>query len=90
MSELIDQRNAEAASVLQETFTSLRYLTDERGSRTDVVLSLDSWKQLIDWLETVDDRLALEGWLPALRQGPQQAGALRWSEIEDEWLSEDV
>lgn len=90
MDGTIKVRDREVAEVLQETLGAVRYLTDERGSRTDVVLSLDRWERLIAWLETLDDRLALTEWLPALRRGPQQTGALTWRDVADEWLAEDV
>lgn len=80
----------DVAEVLQETLGAVRYLTDDQGSRTDVVLPLERWEQLIAWLETLDDRLALEAWLPALREGPRQTGALAWGDVADEWLAEDV
>ncbi len=90
MGGTVKVRDREVAEVLQETLGAVRYLTDERGSRTDVVLSLDRWERLIAWLETLDDRLALEEWLPVLRGGPRQTGVLPWRDVADEWLSEDV
>lgn len=90
MEETINYGDRDVAQLLQETVGKVRYLTDEQGSRTDVVLSLDRWERLVAWLETLDDRLALEAWLPALREGPRQKGALAWEDVADEWLAEDV
>ena len=76
MGKIVTTKEKEVTEVLQESLGAVRYLTDERGSRTDVVLSVDAWERLIAWLETLDDRRALDTWLPALSEGPRQTSAL--------------
>ncbi len=90
MTVLVPESTKDAAKVLDELFSSARYLVDAQGSRTDVVLSLLAWEKLLAWLEDVDDRIIIQEWLPRLQAGPASSGALRWEDVSDEWDDEEA
>ncbi len=52
---------------LETALTSARYLVDTTGSKTDVVLPLPVWKDLLLWLEELDDLAIAQEWLPRLQ-----------------------
>jgi hypothetical protein len=37
------------------------------------------------YLSEVEERAIVQEWLPKLKAGPYQSGALRWEDIEGEW-----
>ena len=71
--------------LIHEILTSARYLIDAKGGKTDVVLSLPIWKNLIALLEELEDRQIVKEWLLKLQAGPHSSGALRWEEVKAEW-----
>ncbi|MEZ4865115.1 MAG: hypothetical protein R3C14_27615 [Caldilineaceae bacterium] len=75
---------------LTEVAASVRYMTDARGDRTDVVLPLPLWEKLIEWLEDVEDRTLTRLWQQKLSQGPKVTGALRWDTVADEWDDDET
>ena len=77
----IDETN----SLFNEILHSARYLVNNEGSKTDVVLSLGNWNKLLTLLEELDDRKVVQDWLPQLESGPVLSGALRWEDVKEEW-----
>jgi hypothetical protein len=67
------------------TIASVRFVVDPTGNKTDVVVPWAAWQELLAWLEEADDRAVVREWLPRLKAGPTRGGALRWSDIADEW-----
>jgi hypothetical protein len=77
MSTAETPQNIKANAPLSELVASVRYLVDESGLKTDVVLPLASWEELLVWLEDLEDRAMVRAWLPQLKEGPSASGALR-------------
>jgi hypothetical protein len=75
--------------LLREVLSSARYVVDSGGSKTDVVLSLSTWENLLALLEDLDDRLVVKEWLSRLQAGPFASGALRWEDVSAEWEDDD-
>jgi hypothetical protein len=55
---------------ISETITSVRYVTDSNGEKTDVLIPLSAWKTLlatwkktIELLEDQEDKAILQEWL---------------------------
>ncbi len=74
--------------VRNEVIKSLRYIIDEQGRRTAVLLDIREWELLLNWIETVTDRkIAVEALEELQKSGgrPQQAGWLAWDDISEEW-----
>ena len=68
-----------------EALQSVQYVT-VKGKRFAVV-SADDWDALVEWLETLEDiQLAREAFteLKAFDGDRQQAGWLRWEDVEEE------
>jgi hypothetical protein len=70
---------------LGKVLSSARYLINAQGHQTDVVLSLAAFQNLLALLEDLDDRRIIQEWLPKLTTGPVATGALRWSQVAEEW-----
>ena len=65
------------AKLLNEVLSSARYLVDAKGGKTDVVLSLSVWRNLLALLEDLGDRAVVREWLPKLHAGPVTSEALQ-------------
>lgn len=89
MAVLSSESNKDVTELLDEVLSSARYLVSPKGGKTDVVLSLSAWKNLLALLEELDDRLVVKEWLPRLQAGPQTSGALNWEEVSAEWEDDD-
>ncbi len=85
MAILTANPQVQVTQILKEVTGSARYLVNPGGSPTDVVVSMAAWEKLLDWLETLDDRVVAQEWLPRLQAGPVAAGALRWAESGMTW-----
>lgn len=90
MSTLTVDSNKSMTTILNEVMLSARYLTDHVGDRTDVVLPLDVWENLLEWLENLDDRKIIQEWLPRLKVGPVASGAVKWDNIVESWDDDDA
>lgn len=75
---------------MRELVASVRFLVDPVGNKTDVVVPWAAWEELLAWLEEADDRAIAREWLPSLKAGPDKSGALRWSDVADEWNDEST
>jgi hypothetical protein len=67
-----------------EALKSAQYVVDKNGHRTGVLLTMQAWQSLMDWIEDIADaRLATEA-LTALQAAggrPEEAGWLAWDDI---------
>ncbi len=80
---------------LPKTLTTLRYVTDARGQKTDVLVPLatweallTSWKQLIERLEDEEDRAILREWLDKRAAGEGENMTL--DELERELIADGL
>lgn len=48
-------------------------------------MSLSIWKNILAWFSELEERAIIKEWVPKLKIGPYQSGALRWEDIEAEW-----
>lgn len=80
--------SAKTRAPIGELVASARYLVNEAGIKTDVVLPLARWEELLDWIEDLEDRSVVRAWLPRLREGPVASGALEWDEVAGDWDDE--
>ncbi len=85
MTVLTPEPTKEVFNLMAEALSSVRYLVDASGDKTDVVLSLPVWEKILGWLEDVDDRIVVQEWLPRLQAGPAASGAVRWDDVSAEW-----
>jgi len=68
-----------------ELLQSVQFVVYPDGRPAAVQMSMDAWNILLDWMEDVEDRTFVKANLAKLRQGPRQAGALRWDDVRDDW-----
>ena len=61
---------------IKEVLTTVRYVTDARGEKTDVLIPLAAWKalltsweQLMEMLEDQEDKAILQEWLEKRARG---------------------
>lgn len=74
--------------VIEETLRSVQFVVDHEGRQTAVLLDIQTWETLINWIETVTDTRIASQILTELKQAggrPEQAGWLDWNEINEEW-----
>jgi len=67
-----------------EALKSAQYVVDKHGHRTAVLLTIQSWQSLMDWIEDIADaHLATEALtaLQATGGRPEDAGWLAWDDI---------
>ena len=74
---------------ITEALTTVRYVTDSNGERTDVLISMTAWKALllhwkalIDALEDQEDYAILQEWLEERAEG--QADMISLEALEQE------
>lgn len=75
-----------------DALKSAQYVVDQQGHRTAVLLTMQSWQSLVQWIEDMADvHLAAEALtaLQAANGRAEQAGWLAWDEIRQEWGEED-
>jgi hypothetical protein len=66
---------------------AVQFVTDNEGRRTGVLLDIEAWESIVDWMENATDaRLAVK----ALKEldaggGPQGAGWTSWDEVREDW-----
>jgi len=85
MTILSHESTKDISRIINEVLSSARYLVDAKGGKTDVVLSLSVWSNLLALLEDLDDRAVVKEWLQRLHAGPSPSGALRWDDVAAEW-----
>ncbi len=71
--------------------TAVQYVTDSEGQRTGVLLGIEAWESLVDWMENaIDIRVAAKA-LTELQAsgGPQKAGWLAWEDVREDWGDEE-
>jgi hypothetical protein len=80
---------------LPKSLTTLRYVTDACGQRTDVLIPLatweallTSWKRLIEQLEDEEDRAILREWLAKRASG--EAETIPLDELEREPIADGL
>jgi hypothetical protein len=79
-----------APAVLEDVFRSVRFVMGQEGQETGVLLEIEDWQILLDWLEDLEDRALVQSILPRLHHGPERASALRWKDVEMDWDDESA
>jgi len=76
---------------LTEVLQSAQFVIDNKGRRSAVLLKINEWEKLINWIENIiDTKIAMQS-LSELQQSggnPEQAGWLAWEDIREEWNNE--
>ncbi len=75
-----------------ETLKSAQFVVDNEGQQTAVLLDIQSWEALINWIEDITDlKIAAQALTELEVAGgrPQQAGWLAWDDIKEEWSDEE-
>jgi hypothetical protein len=67
----------------EELAARIRFVVDQNGTITSVVVSPEAWRELVARIEEAEDRELLSKLAPRLAAGPK--GALRWEEVERDW-----
>jgi hypothetical protein len=80
----------QASTPMLEAASSVRYMVDASGHKTDVVLPFSVWEKLLAWLENLEDRALVQEMLPRLKTGPAQAGALPWAAATERWDEDEI
>ena len=68
---------------------SVQFVVDQKGQPAAVQLGIDAWRSLLGWIEDLEDRALIKEKLPRLRMGPEEAGALRWEDVEATWDTDE-
>ncbi len=70
---------------------SVQYVTDSQGQRTGVLLDIDAWESLVEWIEDATDTQIAAKALTALHAAgsAEKAGWLAWEDVREEWGAEE-
>ncbi|MCE7988138.1 MAG: hypothetical protein DYG89_43825 [Caldilinea sp. CFX5] len=71
-----------------EALQSAQFVVNGQGHRTAVLMDIQAWDTLIEWLEDViDTKIAVQSLTTLQTVGgrPQNAGWLDWDEIREAW-----
>jgi hypothetical protein len=79
-----------APAAVEHAFRSVRFVMGQEGQETGVLLEIEDWQVLLDWMEDLEDRALVQSVLPRLKRGPERAGTLRWEEVEADWDDESA
>ena len=77
--------------VLIQALNAAQYVVDGDGQRTGVLLGIQEWEWLVNWIEyRMDVESATEAMLELKDSGgrPEKAGWLLWDDISEEWDEE--
>ncbi|NJL26401.1 MAG: hypothetical protein HC897_00310 [Thermoanaerobaculia bacterium] len=69
---------------------AVQYLTDTEGRRTGVLLDIQAWESLVEWIEIGRDARAAVKVLTELTAagGARTAGWVAWEDVREEWAGE--
>lgn len=72
------------------TLRTVQYLTDTEGRRTGVLLDIQAWESLVEWIENATDARAAVKALTELTAagGGREAGWVAWEDVREEWAGE--
>ena len=80
---------------IQDVFNQVRYVTDAKGEKTEVLIPLATWKALlaswqqrIELLEDQEDRAILKAWLEKRARG--EATTISLEELEQELAADGL
>ena len=71
-----------------EALKSAQFVIDNQGHHTAVLLTVQAWECLIDWVEDVTDaRIVTQAFaeLQSVGGRPQKAGWLAWDGVREAW-----
>ena len=66
---------------------AVQYVTDSEGRRVGVLLDIQAWEALVEWIENATDaHLAVKA-LTELHEGggPRKAGWVAWETTREDW-----
>jgi hypothetical protein len=75
---------------VEDALCSVRSVIGPEGSETAVLLEIDDWQALLDWLEDLEDQALVQSLLPPLRSEPEGGGTLCWKEVSADWDDESA
>ena len=64
---------------------NVQFVLDANGKQAAVQVSMEDWRNILEYLEEMEDRAVVKESLAKLRQGPEKAGALDWQEAQKQW-----
>lgn len=74
-----------------EALKSAQFVVNSQGEQKAVLLDIQAWETLINWIENViDTKIATQALVELQMAGgrPQQAGWLAWDKIREDWDDE--
>lgn len=81
--------------MVSETLSSIRYVTDAEGNKTDVLIPVSTWKSLLlTWqrlmeeIEDQEDKQILEDWLQ--RRAVGEVNSISLDELEQELIADGL
>jgi hypothetical protein len=68
-----------------ELTQGVQFTVDQEGRVTAVVIEPTLWQRIVAALEDAEDRALVQSLRERLAHGPQASGALRWTDVADQW-----
>jgi hypothetical protein len=70
---------------IAELTQAVQFTVDQQGRVTAVVIEPTLWERIVAALEDAEDWALVQSLRDRLAQGPEAAGALRWTDVADQW-----
>lgn len=66
---------------------TVQHVTNSEGRRTAVLLEIQAWESIVDWMENATDAQLAAKALKELDTGggPEGAGWTSWDEVREDW-----
>ena len=71
--------------VVLNVLKNVRFVVDASGKQAAVQVSIEDWREVLEYFEEAEDRAVVKDVLHRLKLGPEKAGALDWQEMRGQW-----
>ncbi|MFQ5629375.1 MAG: hypothetical protein ACE5I1_11490 [bacterium] len=74
--------------VITQALKSAKFVVDDNGKKSAVLLDIQNWEVILDWIENISDTKIAMNALKELKDAggrPQAAGWLDWQDVREEW-----
>ena len=68
-----------------DSLKPIHYVIDQEGRKSAIQVDLNTWIELMQYMEDLEDRAVVKEKLDHLCKGPEESEAVSWTESRHEW-----